>query len=60
LNEHDLLKNITIRNQPRTVLDAINRQLAHYSYHMGQIVFIGKWLLADKWQSLSIPKGASQ
>lgn len=60
LNEHDLLKNIVIRSQPHTVIDAINRQLAHYSYHVGQIVFLGKWLQAEAWQSLSIPKGGSQ
>lgn len=60
LQEHDLLKNILIRNQPLTVIDAINRQLAHYSYHVGQIVFLGKWLMKENWQSLSIPKGGSQ
>jgi len=56
LTEHDLLKNVTIRNQSLTVVDAINRQLAHYSAHVGQIVFLGKWLVGDNWQSLSIPK----
>ena len=45
--------------QGHTVLEAINRQLAHYPYHIGQIVFIGKMLTKDKWVSLSIPKGAS-
>jgi hypothetical protein len=60
LSEHDLLKKITIRSQPLLVVDAINRQLAHYSYHVGQIVFMGKWLLAGRWQTLSIPKGGSQ
>jgi hypothetical protein len=60
LTEHDLLKNITIRTQPLVVIDAINRQLAHSSYHVGQIVFLGKWLQGGAWQSLSIPKGASQ
>jgi uncharacterized damage-inducible protein DinB len=60
LSEHDLLKKITIRSQPLTVVDAINRQLAHYSYHTGQVVFMGKWLLAERWQTLSIPKGGSQ
>lgn len=60
LNEDDLLKNITIRSQPLNVIDAINRQLAHYSSHVGQIVYIGKWLLNEKWQTLSIPKGQSQ
>lgn len=60
LKEDDLLKNITIRSQPLNVIDAINRQLAHYSSHVGQIVYLGKWLQGDKWQSLSIPKGQSQ
>lgn len=60
LHEDDLLKNITIRTQPLNVVDAINRQLAHASYHVGQMVFLGKWLLADNWQTLTIPKGQSQ
>ena len=60
LSEHDLLKNITIRQQPLHVIDAINRQLAHYSYHVGQIVYLGKWQQGKSWQTLSIPKGGSQ
>ena len=59
LKPDDLLKTITIRSQPLLVVDAINRQLAHYSYHTGQIVQLGKWLLDATWQNLSIPKGAS-
>ncbi len=59
LKEEDLQKIIYIRNQGHTVLEAINRQLAHYPYHIGQIVFIGK-MLSDNWNSLSIPKGNSQ
>ncbi|TAE84598.1 MAG: DUF1572 domain-containing protein [Bacteroidetes bacterium] len=59
LNEDDLDKIIYIRNQGHTVLEAINRQLAHYPYHIGQIVFIGK-MSALQWQSLSIPKGNSR
>ncbi|MDB5196541.1 MAG: hypothetical protein JWP88_912 [Flaviaesturariibacter sp.] len=55
----DLLKTITIRTQPLIVIDAINRQLAHYSYHVGQIVFTGKWIKNEAWKSLSIPKGHS-
>lgn len=58
LKEDDLEKIIYIRNQGHTVLEAINRQLAHYPYHIGQIVFIGK-MGAEKWDSLSIPKGKS-
>ncbi|MFD2541018.1 DUF1572 family protein [Lacinutrix gracilariae] len=50
---------IYIRNQGHTVTESINRQLAHYAYHIGQMVFLAKLLKADKWQSLSIPKGKS-
>lgn len=59
LTESDLEKMIYIRNQGHTVMEAINRQLAHYPYHIGQIVYIGK-LCATDWQSLSIPRGNSQ
>lgn len=59
LQEEDLLKTITIRSQPLIVLDAINRQMAHYSYHVGQIVYVGRWLKNEAWQSLSIPKAGS-
>jgi hypothetical protein len=58
LGEEDLGKTIYIRNQGHTVVDAINRQLAHYPYHVGQIIFIGK-MRAAHWTSLSIPKGQS-
>ncbi len=55
----DLDKLVYIRNQGHTVSDAINRQLAHYAYHVGQIVFIGKMRAEEGWTSLSIPKGKS-
>jgi Protein of unknown function (DUF1572) len=55
----DLLKEVYIRNEGHTLTGAINRQLAHYSYHVGQIVFIGKMICDDGWNSLSIPKGKS-
>ncbi|WP_345952690.1 DUF1572 domain-containing protein [Mucilaginibacter sp. PAMB04168] len=58
LQPGDLEKIIYIRNQGHSVLEAINRQLAHYPYHIGQIVFIGK-KLAGQWTSLSIPRGKS-
>ncbi len=60
LTENDLTTEIFIRNEGLTVIDAINRQLTHYAYHVGQIVFIGKILCNDKWTSLSIPKGKSK
>lgn len=59
LQEEDLDKIIYIRNQGHTVMEAVNRQLAHYPYHIGQIVFIGK-MLSENWNSLSIPKGNSK
>jgi len=51
---------VRIRNEEHTVIAAINRQLAHYAHHVGQIVLLGKQLKGDKWQSLSIPKGSSE
>ncbi len=60
LTTHDLDKIIFIRNQGHTVTEAINRQLAHYPYHVGQIVFLGKMLAENGWTSLSIPKGNSR
>lgn len=60
LTAKDLLKTITIRHEPLIAIDAINRQLAHYPHHVGQIVYIGKMILDQNWQSLSIAKGSSQ
>ena len=60
LTEGDLEKVIYIRNTGYTVQEAINRQLAHYPYHIGQIVFLGKLIQKDNWKSLSIPKGNSE
>jgi hypothetical protein len=57
--EDDLTKTIYIRTEPLIVFDAILRQLAHYSYHVGQIVYIGKLIKNEQWKSLSIPKGKS-
>jgi hypothetical protein len=59
LSENDLLTTITIRQEPLTVIDAINRQLAHYPYHVGQIVYIGRMIRDREWKNLSIPKRAS-
>ena len=56
LTNEDLDKIIHIRKEPLSVVDAVNRQLAHYSYHVGQIVYLGKMQLNDRWISLSIPK----
>lgn len=60
LQPADLEKTVYIRNEPHTVIDAINRQLAHLPYHVGQIVYIAKMIKKNDWQSLSIPKGKSQ
>lgn len=60
LKNSDLQKIIFIRNQGHTVIEAINRQLAHYPYHIGQIVFIGKMTSIEPWKSLSIPKRNSK
>ncbi len=60
LTDDDLGKTIYIRNMGQTVTDAINRQLAHYPYHIGQMVFIGKMVSGENWKSLSIPKGNSK
>jgi hypothetical protein len=60
LKPEDLLNTVTIRNEPHTVLQAINRQVAHYAYHVGQIVFVAKHLKGSEWKSLSIPKGHSE
>ena len=59
LQEEDLLKVIRIRTEEFTVIDTINRQLAHYAYHIGQIVYIGRMLKNEEWKSLSIPRGQS-
>lgn len=60
LGEQNLLKEITIRGESHTVLEAIERQVAHYAYHIGQIVYIGKQLKGRDWESLSIPTGQSE
>ncbi|MFO0321993.1 MAG: DUF1572 family protein [Bacteroidota bacterium] len=60
LKVEDLSKIIYIRNQGHTVFEAINRQLANYPYHVGQIVFLAKMLSTKNWVSLSIPKGNSE
>ncbi len=59
LKPDQLSQIIYIRNEGHTVVEAINRQLAHYPYHVGQIVFYAKQLKKDNWQSLSIPKNKS-
>ncbi len=59
LTDADLTKSVLIRNEPHSVLQAIGRALAHYAYHVGQIVYLAKHFASDKWTSLSVPKGKS-
>lgn len=59
LEEQDLSREVLIRSEPHTVEQAIVRQLAHYAYHIGQLVYLAKIIQGDDWQSLSIPKGQS-
>jgi hypothetical protein len=59
IRDEDLENIIYIRNQGHTILEAINRQLAHYAYHIGQMVFLSKMIKGDAWKSLSIPKNKS-
>lgn len=59
LDPDDLNKTVLIRTEPHTIIEAINRQLAHYAYHVGQIVFLARSLAGSQWQSLSIPRGKS-
>jgi hypothetical protein len=57
LTDADLTRKITIRGEPHSVMQAINRQVAHYSYHCGQVVFLAKHFRGADWKSLSMPKG---
>lgn len=59
VSDQDLSRTVTIRGEAHSVMQAINRQVAHYAYHCGQIVLLAKHHQNDKWQSLSIPRGRS-
>jgi hypothetical protein len=59
MSDKDLTRTVTIRGEAHSVMQAINRQVAHYAYHCGQIVLLAKHHQNDKWQSLSIPRGKS-
>ena len=59
LTEEDLARSVLIRGEPHTVVEAINRQLTHYSYHVGQIVFLAKHLRSSGWKNLSVPRNRS-
>ena len=60
LKPEDVMKTVAIRGEPHTVLQAINRQVAHYAYHIGQMVFLAKHLRAAEWKTLSVPRGKSE
>jgi len=60
VNEDNFDTEVFIRNQAHSIPEAVNRQLAHYAYHVGQIVFIGRMIKGKEWTSLSIPKGQSK
>ncbi len=59
INKDNFNTEVYIRNQAHTIVEAINRQLAHYAYHIGQIVYIGRFIQGSEWTSLTIPKGKS-
>jgi hypothetical protein len=60
LTPEDVQRTVTIRSEPHTVMQALNRSLAHYAQHIGQIVFLAKHLRSEQWRTLSIPRGKSE
>lgn len=60
LKPEDVMRVVTIRGEPHTVLQAINRQIAHYAQHIGQIVFLAKHFRSTEWKTLTIPRGKSE
>lgn len=60
LKPEDVMRTVSIRGEPHTVLQAINRQIAHYAQHIGQIVLLAKHLRSGEWKTLSIPRGKSE
>ncbi|MGA8212799.1 MAG: DUF1572 family protein [Candidatus Sulfotelmatobacter sp.] len=60
LKPEDVMKTVIIRGEPQTVLQAVNRQIAHYAHHTGQIVFLAKHIRSSEWKTLSIPRGKSE
>jgi hypothetical protein len=60
LSDGDLGRTVTIRGEPHSVLQAVQRQLTHYAYHVGQIVFLAKHFQHAQWKSLSVPRGHSK
>jgi hypothetical protein len=60
LSDKDLFRTVTIRGEAHSVMQAINRQLAHYAHHIGQIVMLAKHFAHERWQSLSVPRNRSE
>ena len=60
LKPEDLTRTVYIRQEPHTVVQALNRALAHYAFHIGQIVFLAKHLRSSEWKTLSVPRGKSE
>src|SRR3954469_5780079 len=60
LKPEDVMREVTIRGEPHTVLQAVNRQIAHYAQHIGQIVLLAKHFRSSEWKTLSIPRGKSE
>jgi hypothetical protein len=60
LKPEDLTRTVYIRQEPHTVVQALNRALAHYVFHIGQIVFLAKHLRSNEWKTLSVPRGKSE
>jgi len=60
LSDSDIDRTVLIRGEPHSVMQAVNRQIAHYAYHCGQIVFLAKHLQSAKWKSLTVPRGKSE
>jgi len=60
LKPEDVMRTVTIRGEPHTVLQAINRQIAHYAQHIGQMILLAKHLRSSEWKTLSIPRGKSE
>jgi hypothetical protein len=60
VNAENFDTTIYIRNMGHTIVEAVNRQMAHYAYHVGQMVYLGRMIQGENWESLSIPKGESK
>jgi hypothetical protein len=60
LKPEDVMRTVAVRGEPHTVMQAINRQIAHYAQHTGQIVFLAKHLRSSEWKTLSVPRGKSE